>query len=138
MTPKVDGPPGGNPLPLRDGGRSFSPDGILRVLKTCWSAETASRWTPSNPARGQCSVTALAIRNAFGGRLLKTRVDGAWHFYNRIEDAAYDFTASQFPSAIAYDHGPASAEETLADTSAEQVRLLSERLARGLRSLNRT
>ncbi|MBN2200860.1 hypothetical protein JW777_02785 [bacterium] len=116
----------------------FSEAEIEDALVRCWSADTASTWTHTNPAAGQCSVTALALRDAFGGRLLKTRIRGGWHFYNEICGVIYDFTASQFPSPVAYDHEPASTEEALADTSPEQLRTLAEGLARELPSSRQT
>jgi hypothetical protein len=126
-------PAGGGSLRGKDG-RTLAPGELVRLLEKCWSAETASTWTSASPARGQCSVTALALLDRFGGRLLKTRTAGGWHFYNEIDGEVRDFTASQFASPIAYDHEPATAAEALADTSAERVRILSERLDRELRS----
>jgi hypothetical protein len=63
---------------------------------------TASQWTADNPAAGQCNVTALLIHDLFGGQLLKTPLPAGDHFYNRIGDRRFDFTASQFDQPIAY------------------------------------
>ena len=130
--------PDGPPLRHRLTGRTLAPAGLLAILEKCWSVETSSKWTPDNPARGQCSVTALVLMDVFGGRLLKTRVGGEWHFYNEINGAVRDFTASQFPRKIAYENKAASAAEALADTSPEQVRVLSDRLGRAILSSERT
>jgi hypothetical protein len=100
-----------------------------RRLPTAWSVRTASLWSPDDPARGQCSVTALVIQDLYGGTLLKTRVGHAWHFYNRIDGRRHDLTAGQFAEPIAYDDIGATREEALADTSPEQVRALHEALA---------
>lgn len=98
-------------------------------LRRAWSSASSTRWTPANPALGQCSATALVVRAAFGGDLLKTlvRFEGAaaWHFYNRIGGARFDFTAGQFAGPIGYDDQPATEAEALADTSPAQVAALT-------------
>ena len=98
---------------------------IVTTLKGCWSIHTSSKWEKDNPANGQCPVTALVIQDNFGGRLLKTRVDGQWHFYNEIDGVIYDFTDSQFAEPIEYEDQPASRKEVLAETSQEQYTHLS-------------
>ncbi|WP_407112869.1 hypothetical protein [Bradyrhizobium sp. LMG 9283] len=87
---------------------SFDPDDVQSALRKAWSSSTASQWTATNPAAGQCNVTALLIRELFGGDLLKTPLPAGDHFYNRIEGRRYDFTASQFDQPIAYMDLPAS------------------------------
>ena len=47
---------------------------VLRTLQKSWSQKTSTKWSAANPASGQCSVTALAVQDRVGGRLLKTRV----------------------------------------------------------------
>jgi hypothetical protein len=98
-------------------------------LRRAWSLRSSGKWRADNPALGQCSVTALVVRAAFGGEILKTLVpfDGgaAWHFYNRVEGRCFDFTAEQFAAPIRYDDVPATEAETLADTSPAQVAHLS-------------
>ena len=73
---------------------------IIEILETlllkCWSSETSSLWSPENPARGQCDITAIVINDFFGGEILKTFIDNQPHFYNHIDGVNYDFTASQF------------------------------------------
>jgi len=87
---------------------SFDPDDVHRALRKAWSPSTASQWTASNPAAGQCNVTSLLIHDMFGGELLKTPLPAGDHFYNRIEGKRYDFTASQFDASIDYLDLPAS------------------------------
>lgn len=93
---------------------------VVETLRRCWSRRTSSKWLPENPAHGQCSVTALVIQDHFGGKLLKTKVDGQWHFYNEINGDVYDFTDSQFAEPILYEHKPATRAEALANTTQEQ------------------
>ena len=99
---------------------------ISQRVRAGWSAATASTWTADNPARGQCSVTALVAQDELGGELLKTRVGEAWHFYNRIGGERVDLTAGQFEAPIAYEDLAATREEALADTSPAQYRALAE------------
>lgn len=100
-------------------------------LREAWSAATGGKWRPDNPAAGQCSVTALVVQDELGGEILKTDVDGAWHFYNRIDGRRVDFTMSQFDSPIGYDDLPSNRQEALADTSIRQYELLLARIRSG-------
>ena len=97
-------------------------------LRHSWSAETGRHWRADNPASGQCSVTALVVHNKLGGEILKADVNGAWHFYNRIDSKRVDFTMSQFESPISYDDLPSNRTEALSDCSQTQYELLRERV----------
>ncbi|WP_390551609.1 hypothetical protein [Qipengyuania sp. MTN3-11] len=94
------------------------------VIGSCWSAETATTYSAANPARGQCSVTALLALEVVGGSLAKTRVEGAWHFYNVIEGERVDLTVGQFERPISYRDLPATVDEALADCSPQQLAAL--------------
>ena len=54
-----------------------NPLGLFHVLRASWSTETGGKWLSENPARGQCSVTALVVQDVLGGEILKTDVGGA-------------------------------------------------------------
>jgi hypothetical protein len=97
---------------------------LQSVLERAWSIETSSKWLPDDPARGQCSVTALVVQDILGGDIVKTDVDGAWHFYNMIGDMRRDFSESQFASPVFYADLPSSRDEAFSDTSPEQYRIL--------------
>lgn len=97
---------------------------IVRTLQGSWSQYTSTKWTQSNPALGQCSVTALVLQDRFGGGLLKTRIGDAWHFYNEIDGDVHDFTSQQFERPLRYSHLPATRDEALIDTSPEQYQHL--------------
>jgi hypothetical protein len=101
---------------------------FYQQLRRSWSIETSSRWQPGNPASGQCGVTALVVHDTFGGEILKTDVNGAWHFYNLIDGRRADFTMSQFDSPICYDDFPSSRDEALGDCSPQQYELLKGRV----------
>lgn len=97
-------------------------------LRRSWSVETGRHWRADNPAAGQCGVTALVVQDAMGGDILKTEVNGAWHFYNQVEGRRIDFTMGQFLSPIFYDDIPSSRDEALSDCSPEQYDLLRSRV----------
>ena len=80
----------------------FDEHRVLSALYHSWSIVTAQQWSPENPASGQCNVTALLVHDLFGGDILKTPLPDGEHFYNRIDGARYDFTASQFEQPIEY------------------------------------
>lgn len=102
---------------------------LQSALERAWSIETSSKWLPDNPARGQCSVTALVVQDMLGGEIVKTNVGGAWHFYNLIDGERQDFSASQFTKALSYADLPSGREEAFSDTSYVQYQTLTERLS---------
>jgi hypothetical protein len=81
---------------------------IERVIRASWSPETcdpvdAADWSPANPARGQCAVTALVVQDLLGGELLLAEVrnaDGSRqgvHYWNRLAGGVeLDLTREQF------------------------------------------
>ena len=119
----------------------MSGDGMLAAvgatLPRAWSFDTSSRWTEENPARGQCSVTALVAGDLLGGDILRTRVGPNWHFYNRVGGVRLHLTAAQFGEPIPYDDAPSSRDEAMTDTSPEQYEALSRALARLLPEMAR-
>ncbi|MDQ6730583.1 MAG: hypothetical protein M3022_09835 [Actinomycetota bacterium] len=63
-------------------------------------------WSPENPARGQCAVTALVVQDLLGGEILIAEVhhtDGtrqSVHYWNRISDGVeVDLTREQFTAS---------------------------------------
>lgn len=103
---------------------SFDPDDVESALRKAWSWSTASQWTASNPAAGQCNVTALLIHELFGGDLLMTLLPAGNHFYNRIEGRRHDFTASQFDQPIAYMDVPTDRADAEQGAMQEQLAAL--------------
>jgi len=108
------------------------PNEIKQALREAWSIDTSSKWTEECPARGQCSVTALAVQDLLGGTLLRTDVNGAMHFYNLIGGRREDFTSSQFDTPIPYDDLPATREEAMSDTTPAQYEALRRSLKAAL------
>ena len=105
-------------------------EALRRRLERAWSDRTSSLWTPDDPARGQCSVTALAVQHLCGGEILKTPTPAGPHFYNRIGGERHDFTAAQFSRPPAYEDLPSDAGEAMADTSPAQLAALLDALER--------
>jgi len=73
-------------------------------FQAAWCQRTASpndapRWSPDNPACGQCAVTALLVQDLFGGELLRAVVEGfGSHYFNRLRSGdIVDLTVGQFP-----------------------------------------
>jgi hypothetical protein len=101
---------------------------LLDKLRPAWSTETSSKWRPDNPACGQCSVTALVVQDLLGGDILKTSVEGQWHFYNRVAGERLDLTEGQFEVSLEYQDLPSNRSEALEDTSMRQYEILKRRV----------
>ncbi|WP_027571630.1 hypothetical protein [Bradyrhizobium sp. WSM1743] len=99
----------------------FDPDQVQSALRRAWSLSTASQWTASNPAAGQCNVTSLLVHELFGGDLLKTPLPAGDHFYNRIGGKRYDFTACQFDQPIAYMDAPTNRADAQLGATNDQL-----------------
>lgn len=80
---------------------------IEQAIRDSWSAETCTpeyrdRWTPDNPARDQCGVTAMVLNDLLGGKLIRgeVHVDGVrtdFHWWNRLGTGVdVDLTREQF------------------------------------------
>ena len=60
---------------------------LIRALQRSWSVDTsstASEWSDTNPARGQCVVSSLVVQHYLGGDLRRYHVTG-----NSIEETHY-------------------------------------------------
>ncbi|WP_205910274.1 hypothetical protein [Rhizobium sp. FKY42] len=109
---------------FRDGTERTSVDDLAAALVQAWSRETSSLWSPENPARGQCGVTALLAQELLGGAIVKTHTAVGPHFYNCIDGQRVDLTASQFDQLPTYQDLPSSREEAESDCTAEQLSAL--------------
>ena len=83
--------------------RTYEPtlsSSLRQTLEQAWTAETSSdpgNWSPHNPAWGQCAVTALVIQDLFGGDLLRCKINGISHYWNRLPSGVeIDLTRDQF------------------------------------------
>ena len=78
---------------------------LEQAVREAWSLDTAEEgdgWTPENPGRGQCDVTALVVHDLLGGEVLRAdvyldgeRIEG--HMWNRLVSGVdVDLTRDQF------------------------------------------
>jgi len=74
------------------------------ALRLAWGVDTTADpdgWSPSNPAWGQCAVTALIVQDELGGDLLRSSSPGGSHYWNRLPDGQeLDLTREQFSEAF--------------------------------------
>jgi hypothetical protein len=109
---------------------SWNPIALYHVLRASWSIETGRKWIPENAgARPMQRYRPCRARCPGGGEILKTEIDGEWHFYNRIGRQRWDLTVSQFETPIGYDDLPATRDEAMAGTSPENYRARRDRVA---------
>ncbi|WP_105981256.1 YunG family protein [Bacillus paralicheniformis] len=94
---------------------------IMKALYKSWSSDSSSKWSQDNPAKGQCSVTALIVYDLLGGEIRKTKLPEGWHFYNVINGKRYDLTISQFKEDILYMDVPSNT-----DTNEKQYNYLKQ------------
>ena len=90
------------------------------AIRAAWGRDTSDdpeEWSEQNPARGQCAVTALLVRELFGGEILVANVlrDGRRvdrHAWNRLPSGlTLDLTREQFVNGERF--GEAAPEEPL-------------------------
>ena len=100
---------------------------VERAVRAAWGVDVCEdpadvpRWSPSNPARGQCGPTALVVHDLLGGDLVVAEVrhaDGSpqgYHWWNVLPDGReVDLTREQFtegevvgrPRVLARPAGP--------------------------------
>jgi hypothetical protein len=111
----------------------FERDRVATALLASWSLATSEQWLASNPARGQCNVTALLINEHFGGEILKTPLPEGDHFYNRIDRKRIDLTDSQFDAPVNYLDIKSDRSEALAGTSSSKYEVLKAAFSRHFR-----
>lgn len=103
------------------------------ILGRAWLRATSyhpAAWTESNPALGQCAVTALVVHDLLGGEILRGMVNGSDHFWNVVQSVGeLDLTQSQFGTIRSVTPGrPISRELLLANPDTRRrYELLSAR-----------
>ncbi len=86
----------------------IEPNKLKSALENSWSKETSyypDLWESSNPAYGQCTVTALVVQDYVGGDLMRAKLSNlgkkGYHYWNRLPDGTEcDFTYTQFEQEI--------------------------------------
>jgi hypothetical protein len=109
-------------------------------IRNAWSKDTSDdpeEWNESNPARGQCGVTAMVIHELFGGVLLISNVSRQGtatetHYWNRLPSGVeVDLTREQFQRGETFGEprivDPATSRPPKAD-SLRRAQLLSSRV----------
>jgi hypothetical protein len=118
------------------------------AIRASWSPESCdpvdlADWSPQNPARGQCGVTALVLQDHLGGELMigdVVHADGSRqgvHYWNRLPDGReVDLTWEQFVDGERLVEGSARSlgwpERSLDSRVIEQYRTLAARVAAAL------
>lgn len=81
-------------------------ENIRIKLEKAWDKSTAvdqSEWSIERPSIGQCAVTALLIHKLYDGKILRAKVNGESHYWNRLPNRVeVDFTSDQFDNMV-YD-----------------------------------
>ncbi|MFD7069826.1 hypothetical protein ACFV97_21640 [Streptomyces sp. NPDC059913] len=123
--------------------RSF--DALERAIRDSWGADTTTpahrpHWTPDNPARDQCGVTALVVHDLLGGDLVRgeVHVDGErvdYHWWNRLGmGVEVDLTREQFAPEEVVVGGEVVVRPAEIVRLREEYELLRDRVAAALRS----
>jgi hypothetical protein len=106
------------------------------AIRAAWGRDTSDdpdEWSPENPARGQCAVTALLLRELLGGEILIASVlrDGRpieRHAWNRLPSGlTLDLTRDQFRHGEVFGE-PAVEEPVLTDRHPERLAKLRKRM----------
>ncbi|MBA3330846.1 MAG: GNAT family N-acetyltransferase [Actinobacteria bacterium] len=113
---------------------AFTLGELERAIEESWGADTSDdpgEWSEVNPARGQCAVTSVLVRDLLGGEILIAGVlrDGERverHAWNRLPSGlSLDLTRSQFRGGEELEE-PEAGEPILADRV--RCELLAERV----------
>jgi hypothetical protein len=112
---------------------------VEQALRASWTMESSDdpdKWTPENPALGQCAVSALIIRALYGGDIVIATVldrdgertpDGhAWNVLPSGEQV--DFSFDQFLDGEGL--GPEIVTEPVIDGDPNRAHDLADRVSR--------
>ncbi|WP_407562058.1 hypothetical protein [Streptomyces sp. 184] len=116
---------------------------IERAVRSSWGADTCTpefraRWTPANPARDQCGVTAMVLNDLLGGELVRGEVlvDGQrtdYHWWNRLGTGVeIDLPREQFDPHETVTEGVVVARPPVPGRLREEYELLRSRVAERL------
>jgi hypothetical protein len=82
---------------------------LTNALHQAWDAHTGyagvGKWSPTNPARGQCVTSSLVVQDYFGGDIVRYEVKGdgidETHYFNILGDGTIiDTTGSQYTTLV--------------------------------------
>ncbi len=86
---------------------------LEKFLRNAWTGETSSdaqNWSSTNPAWGQCAVTALIVNDYLGGEIVWAEAKlpegrGISHYFNFKNRKEIDLTRRQFPEGTVIPEG---------------------------------
>jgi hypothetical protein len=118
----------------------LSLEDVAGAVTAAWSLDTCDpvdrhEWSPDNPARGQCGVTALVVSDLLGGRLVEARVflggePVEYHYWNELPDGTHvDLTRQQFTRGETFGEEIVLPPRRPDDWMAPAYRLMAERVA---------
>ena len=75
-------------------------DLLRQTLASIWDQETSDKsdWTPAQPSKGQCAVTALLVQDLLDGEIQTVEAEEHNHHFNLIDEQVVDLTEDQFAS----------------------------------------
>lgn len=111
--------------------------GLEAAIRSSWGPDTSDDpqdWSDENPARGQCAVTAMVVRELLGGEILiapvlpRAGIGHEHHAWNRLPSGLeVDLTREQFTDGE--DLGPPEVREPrVAIRGVDRYRLFAERV----------
>lgn len=91
---------------------------------TCYPG-LREKWSKNNPTLGHCEIVALIIHDFLGGKIMRTIVNGASHYYNIVNNEIIDLTVEQFNGIIPnYQDSEERSREYLLSSSDTKSRYL--------------
>lgn len=97
-------------------------------IKNAWCRESCSpslreNWPNGSIAKGQCFVTAIAVREVFGGEVFELRIaENEIHYYNVIDGEIVDLSSEQFGEHITVDFYRAGIPANIASKMSDPVK----------------
>lgn len=92
--------------------KPMSLEKVAQAVRASWTSTTSydpTGWSETNPAWGQCAVTALIVQDFFGGTLWRGHAFGHEHYWNQLAERKVDLTIEQFHHSSQPSSSPADA-----------------------------
>lgn len=74
---------------------------LKELLTKAWGGDTSL--DDNSGILGQMVPTVLVVQDMLGGDIVRTEIDGQWHFYNMLEGERYDYISDAMGDKIAYE-----------------------------------
>ena len=83
---------------------------LFDVIKSSWTRTSSydpEGWDRSNPALGQCAITALVVQDYLGGELRRASDgDKTTHYWGVVDGREVDLTLEQFDEPPTWTEAP--------------------------------